>query len=160
MVEALTEAAAGIHRYPDMGVVALRDALAARYGVDPDRVATGCGSVALAEHLARATCLPGDEIIYSWRSFEAYPIIAATTGATSVRVPNTAEHAHDLPAMAAAVTDRTRLIFVCNPNNPTGTAIAPRRTRRVPGRGAGQRAGRARRGLPRVRHRPGRARRA
>jgi histidinol-phosphate aminotransferase len=121
--EAIAQAAAGVHRYPDMGVVALREALAERYGVTPDRVATGCGSVALAEHLARATCLPGDEIIYSWRSFEAYPIIAATTAATSVRVPNTGDHRHDLRAMAAAVTDRTRLILVCNPNNPTGTAV-------------------------------------
>jgi histidinol-phosphate aminotransferase len=124
VVEAIAEAAASSHRYPDMGVVALRDALAERHGITPDRIATGCGSVALCEHLARATCLPGDEIVYSWRSFEAYPIIAATTGATSVRVPNSAEHGHDLPAMAAAVTDRTRLILVCNPNNPTGTATS------------------------------------
>jgi histidinol-phosphate aminotransferase len=123
VVEAVTEAVAGSHRYPDMGVVALREALAARYGVAADRIATGCGSVALAEHLARATCLPGDEILYSWRSFEAYPIIAATTGAASIRVPNTADHGHDLAAMAAAVTDRTRMILVCNPNNPTGTAL-------------------------------------
>jgi histidinol-phosphate aminotransferase len=101
----------------------LRGALADRLGVDADRVATGCGSVALAEHLAKATCHDGDEVVYSWRSFEAYPIIVATTGATSVRVPNTIDHGHDLPAMAAAVTDRTRLIFVCNPNNPTGTAV-------------------------------------
>jgi histidinol-phosphate aminotransferase len=123
VVEAITEAAAGVHRYPDMGVVAVREALAERYGVDPERIATGCGSVALAEHLVRVTCLPGDEVVYSWRSFEAYPIIAATAAATSVRVPNTADHAHDLPAMAAAVGERTRLVFVCNPNNPTGTAI-------------------------------------
>src|ERR1051326_8183521 len=123
VVEAITEAAASTHRYPDMGVVALRDKLAARYGVAPDRVATGCGSVAMAEHLARATCLPGDEILYSWRSFEAYPIIAATTGATSIRVPNDAAHGHDLTAMAAAVTPRTRMILICNPNNPTGPAL-------------------------------------
>jgi histidinol-phosphate aminotransferase len=123
VVEAITEAAGGVHRYPDMGVVALREALAERYEVAPERIATGCGSVALCEHLARATCMPGDEILYSWRSFEAYPIIAATTGATSVRVPNDAGHGHDLPAMAAAVTDRTRMILVCNPNNPTGTSI-------------------------------------
>ncbi len=122
VVEAITAAATETHRYPDMGVVALRDKLAARYGVDPDRVATGCGSVAMAEHLVRATCLPGDEILYSWRSFEAYPIIAATTGARSIQVPNDATHGHDLDAMAAAVTDRTRLILVCNPNNPTGTS--------------------------------------
>lgn len=123
VVEAVTEAAANVHRYPDMGVGALRDRFAERLGVPAERVVTGCGSVALAEHLVRATCLPGDELIYAWRSFEAYPIIAATTGATSVRVPNTAEHGHDLAAMAAAITDRTRLILVCNPNNPTGTSV-------------------------------------
>ncbi|MFC7549785.1 histidinol-phosphate transaminase [Plantactinospora sp. GCM10030261] len=123
VVEAIAEAAATAHRYPDMGVVALRDTLAATLDVDAGRIATGCGSVALAEHLVRAACLPGDEIVYSWRSFEAYPIIAATTGATSVRVPNTAGHGHDLAAMAAAVTDRTRLVLVCNPNNPTGTSV-------------------------------------
>ncbi|MER7168826.1 histidinol-phosphate transaminase [Micromonospora sp. NPDC000207] len=123
VVAAVTEAVAGSHRYPDMGVVALREAIAERYGVDVDQVATGCGSVALAEHLVRATCLPGDELLYSWRSFEAYPIIAATSGATSVRVPNDAGHGHDLAAMAAAVTDRTRMVLVCNPNNPTGTAV-------------------------------------
>jgi histidinol-phosphate aminotransferase len=123
VVEAVTEAAAGMHRYPDMAAVALRGALAEQYGVSADRIVTGCGSVALAEHLARVTSLPGDEVLYSWRSFEAYPIIAATSGATSVRVPNTAEHGHDLVAMAGAVTDRTRLILVCNPNNPTGTSL-------------------------------------
>jgi histidinol-phosphate aminotransferase len=121
--EALADAATGVHRYPDMGVVALRNALAERLGVEENRIATGCGSVALAEHVLRATCLPGDEVVYAWRSFEAYPIIAATTGATSVRVPNTPEHGHDLAAMAAAVTDRTRVVLVCNPNNPTGTAV-------------------------------------
>lgn len=124
VAEAIAQAAVNSHRYPDMGVVALRDALAARYGVAADRLATGCGSVALTEHLAKATCLPGDEILYPWRSFEAYPIIAAATGATSVRVPNTAGHGHDLTAMAAAVTDRTRMVLVCNPNNPTGTAVS------------------------------------
>ncbi len=123
VVDAIAEAAANAHRYPDMAVVALRETVAARLGVGADRVATGCGSVGLAEHLATATCRDGDEILFAWRSFEAYPIIAATAGATAVRVPNTAEHGHDLPAMAAAITDRTRLVFVCNPNNPTGTAL-------------------------------------
>jgi histidinol-phosphate aminotransferase len=121
--EAVAEAIGSSHRYPDMGVVALRDKLAGRYGVAPERIVTGCGSVALAEHLAKATSLPGDEIVYSWRSFEAYPIIAAGVGATSLRVPNTPGHGHDLPAMAAAITDRTRLVIVCNPNNPTGTSV-------------------------------------
>jgi len=123
VVEAITEAAANAHRYPDMAAVALRAALADRLEVDPERIATGCGSVALAEHLATATCRDGDEILYSWRSFEAYPIIAAAVGATSVRVPNTADHGHDLAAMAAAITPRTRLVLVCNPNNPTGTSV-------------------------------------
>jgi histidinol-phosphate aminotransferase len=73
--------------------------------------------------LAKATCLPGDEIVYSWRSFEAYPIITAGVGATSVRVANTAGHGHNLSAMADAITDQTRLVIVCNPNNPTGTSV-------------------------------------
>lgn len=121
--EAVAAAMTQSHRYPDMGVLELRNRLATRYGVSPDRVVTGCGSVALAEHLAKATCLPGDEIVYSWRSFEAYPIISAGVGATSIRVPNTPEHGHDLPAMADAITDRTRLVLVCSPNNPTGTGL-------------------------------------
>jgi histidinol-phosphate aminotransferase len=104
-------------------VVALKAKLAARLGVDADRVATGCGSVGLLESLVRAACVGGDEIVYSWRSFEAYPIVSATTGASSVRVPNDADHGHDLPAMAAAITPRTRVVLVCNPNNPTGTAV-------------------------------------
>jgi histidinol-phosphate aminotransferase len=121
--EAVAEAVAQSHRYPDPSASALRDRLAGWLGVDPARVVTGCGSVALAELIAKATVLPGDEIIYSWRSFEAYPIIAAGAGVTSVPVPNTAAHGHDLEAMADAITDRTRLIFVCNPNNPTGTSV-------------------------------------
>jgi histidinol-phosphate aminotransferase len=123
VVEAITAAAGAANRYPDMGVVALRETLAERHGVHTDHITTGCGSVALAECLVRASCLPGDEVLYSWRSFEAYPILTASAAATSVRVPNTPEHGHDLSAMAAAVTDRTRLIFICNPNNPTGTAV-------------------------------------
>jgi histidinol-phosphate aminotransferase len=121
--EAVAAAMTQSHRYPDMGVLELRNRLAERYNVSPDRIVTGCGSVALAEHLAKATCLPGDEIVYSWRSFEAYPIISAGVGATSIRVPNTPGHGHDLQAMAEAITDRTRLAIVCNPNNPTGTSV-------------------------------------
>jgi histidinol-phosphate aminotransferase len=123
VVEAVAEAMIASHRYPDMGVVALRDKLAERFGVSADRLVTGCGSVALAEHLVKATCLPGDEIVYAWRSFEAYPIVAAGAAATSVQVPNNAGHGHDLRAMAAAISDRTRVVLVCNPNNPTGTAV-------------------------------------
>jgi histidinol-phosphate aminotransferase len=117
VAEAIASAAAQGHRYPDMGV------LAERYKVDIDRVATGCGSVALFEHVVKAAAAPGDEVLYSWRSFEAYPIVVAGVGATSVRVPNDADHGHDLDAMAAAVTERTRIVVVCNPNNPTGTTV-------------------------------------
>jgi histidinol-phosphate aminotransferase len=123
VAEAITEAALNTHRYPDMGCGALREALGERYGMPAQRIATGCGSVALAEHLARVTCTVGDEVVYSWRSFEAYPILTMTTGAVSRPVPSRADHGHDLEAMAAAVTPRTRLVFVCNPNNPTGTAV-------------------------------------
>lgn len=121
--EAVAAAVAQIHRYPDPAVITLRERLGERYGVSPDRIVAGCGSVALAEHLVRAAVLPGDEVIYSWRSFEAYPIVTTISGATNVRVPNTPEHGHDLAAMAAAVTDRTRVAIVCSPNNPTGTAV-------------------------------------
>ncbi|MGA8115332.1 MAG: histidinol-phosphate transaminase, partial [Actinocatenispora sp.] len=121
--EAVATAMAESHRYPDMGVVALRDALAERYGPSADRIVTGCGSVALLELLLKAATRPGDEVVYAWRSFEAYPIAAAGAGARSVMVPNTAGHEHDLAAMLAAVTPRTRVMIVCNPNNPTGTAI-------------------------------------
>ena len=76
-------------------------------------------------------------MVYSWRSFEAYPIIAATSGVTSVRVPNTPEHGHDLPAMADAITDRTRLVLVCNPNNPTGAAVRRAELDEFLDRGAG-----------------------
>ena len=123
VAEAIAEAAQQGHRYPDMAVLALRTALAERLGVDVDRIATGCGSVALLELLVKATCLPGAEVVYSWRSFEAYPIVVAGAGATSVQVPNTPGHGHDLDAMAAAVTERTKMVIVCNPNNPTGTTV-------------------------------------
>jgi histidinol-phosphate aminotransferase len=120
--EAIAAAAAETHRYPDMGVVALREALAERYRVSPERIVTGCGSVALCELLFKAATRPGDEVVYAWRSFEAYPIISAGAAVRSVRVPNDPGHGHDLAAMAAAVTAKTRMVIVCNPNNPTGTA--------------------------------------
>jgi histidinol-phosphate aminotransferase len=79
--------------------------------------------VSLCQELVQATCNDGDEVIFAWRSFEAYPVVTQVAGATPVKVPLTADHGHDLDAMLAAITDRTRLIFVCNPNNPTGTAL-------------------------------------
>jgi histidinol-phosphate aminotransferase len=123
VLEAVLRAADSVNRYPDLGVTALTAELAERFGVPAEHIATGTGSVGVAQQLLQATSGPGDEVIYAWRSFEAYPIITQIAGATSVRVPLTTDEAHDLDAMAAAVTDRTRLIFVCNPNNPTGAAI-------------------------------------
>ena len=117
-----TRRAALTHRYPDSQNTELRAALGRRYGVDADRIVAGNGSVALCQQLVAATSGPGDEVLFAWRSFEAYPVFPALAGATGVRVPLTADHRHDLRAMAAAVTARTRLIFVCSPNNPTGTA--------------------------------------
>jgi len=131
VVDAITEAAEGIHRYPDLGVVALRDALAARLGVPAERVVTGTGSVALIGHLMQAVAGPGAEVVYSWRSFEAYPIAATVAGLRSVQVPNTADHRHDVDAMIAAVGPDTRAILLCSPNNPTGPALTAEEIDRV-----------------------------
>ena len=95
----------------------------ARYGVSPDQVLAGNGSVELCRLAFAATCDPGDEVVFAWPSFEAYPILAQQVGATMVQVP-LREVRHDLDAMADAITERTRLVFVCNPNNPTGTVVA------------------------------------
>ncbi|MFH7337183.1 histidinol-phosphate transaminase [Streptomyces hygroscopicus] len=123
VLESVTAAAASFNRYPDMACAALTEELAERFGVPATHVATGTGSVGVAQQLIQATSGPGDEVIYAWRSFEAYPIITQVNGARSVQVPLTEGDVHDLDAMADAITDRTRLIFVCNPNNPTGTVV-------------------------------------
>lgn len=112
-----------INRYPDAAATALSDRLAERFGVTRAGVHVGSGSVSILAQLIQAAAGPGDEVLYSWRSFEAYPGLATVAGATSVMVPNTADHRHDLVAMAAAVTERTRVAIVCTPNNPTGTIV-------------------------------------
>lgn len=122
VLDRIALAAAEVNRYPDSFAVELGNRLADRAGVSPQQVVVGCGSVSLCQQLVLATAGEGDEVLFAWRSFEAYPIITAVGGATAVRVPLSHE-VHDLQAMAAAITDRTRLIFVCNPNNPTGTAV-------------------------------------
>jgi histidinol-phosphate aminotransferase len=123
VLAAATEAAASMNRYPDLASTALLDALAGRFGVAPERIAVGTGSVGVLYHLLQAACEPGDEVVYAWRSFEAYPIAVTLAGATSVQVPVTADARHDLEAMAKAVTDRTKAVLVCTPNNPTGPAV-------------------------------------
>ncbi|MDJ1131724.1 histidinol-phosphate transaminase [Streptomyces iconiensis] len=123
VLESVTEAAASFNRYPDLACSALLAELAERFDVPVSHLASGTGSVGIAQQLIQSTAGPGDEVIYAWRSFEAYPIITRISGATAVEVPLTAAEEHDLDAMADAITERTRLIFVCNPNNPTGVAI-------------------------------------
>jgi histidinol-phosphate aminotransferase len=124
VVAAIAEAAGRANRYPDMGCTALREAIAAATGTQPGQVTVGPGSVAVLQQLIAATCDAGDEVVFAWRSFEAYPILAAIAGAVGVRVPLRPDEGHDLAAMLAAVTDRTRLVLVCTPNNPTGVAVA------------------------------------
>ncbi|MBD0863122.1 histidinol-phosphate transaminase [Gordonia sp. zg691] len=123
VIDAITAAAAGANRYPDNGMVELTASLAKRLGVTEDEIQVGCGSVILCQNLILITSGRGDEVVFGWRSFETYPLATRVAGATPVQVPLTGDLTHDLRAMAAAVTDRTRLIFVCNPNNPTGTVV-------------------------------------
>ncbi|WP_295626206.1 histidinol-phosphate transaminase [uncultured Corynebacterium sp.] len=121
--DAIVDAAAGINRYPDMAAVDVRTTIAEHLGLTTAQVAVGCGSSALCQQLIQATCTDGDEVVFAWRSFEAYPILARVAGAVPVAVPVDADHRHDLEAMAAAIGERTRLVFLCNPNNPSGTTI-------------------------------------
>ncbi len=129
VVEALAAAATETNRYPDNGAVVLTRALAEHYGVDPEQVVTGCGAVMLCQQLAQAYTEPGTSMAFAWRSFEMYPLLAQVAGARAVQVPLTPgreggpSDTHDLDALAAAVDDSTRVVFVCNPNNPTGTAV-------------------------------------
>ena len=109
-----------MNRYPDAGMTDLYAALARRYDLPPERFAASTGSVAVLFSLLAAYCEDGDEIVYAWRSFEAYPIAVDLTGARAIRVPLRPDATHDLDAMAAAVTERTRVVIVCTPNNPTG----------------------------------------
>ncbi|PYY65682.1 aminotransferase [Curtobacterium sp. MCPF17_003] len=122
VVEAV-QAQTSYNRYPDATALALRAVLANRFGLTAEQVHVAPGSVAILHELARATSGPGDEIVYAWRSFEAYPGVVTVAGATSVQVPNRPDGGHDLDAMAAAVTERTRMVLVCSPNNPTGPIV-------------------------------------
>lgn len=112
-----------VNRYPDAAANRLREVLARRFGVSVDEVHVGAGSVSLLSQFLLAAAQVGDEVLYAWRSFEAYPGLVTVTGATSVQVPNRPDGSHDLDAMADAVTDRTRVVIVCTPNNPTGEIV-------------------------------------
>jgi histidinol-phosphate aminotransferase len=122
-VEAVREAALGVNRYPDGASFILRGRLADRHDVDPAQLVFGCGADEVLELLAKTFLAPGDEVVHAWPSFAMYPIVISGMGAKPVPVALNQRLEHDLPAMAAAVNDRTKLIFVCNPNNPTGTSV-------------------------------------
>jgi histidinol-phosphate aminotransferase len=129
VVAAIASVAGETNRYPDNAAGVLTGALAQRYGVDVAQVATGCGAVTLLQQVAQAYVEPGTSLAYAWRSFEMYPLLAQVAGAGSQQVPlvpgtdgGTAD-THDLDGLLAAVDDSTRVLLVCNPNNPTGTAV-------------------------------------
>jgi histidinol-phosphate aminotransferase len=122
VLDAIGEAARRVNRYPDNNSTALVEAISAHYKIPADHVAVGCGSVGVTQMLLEAVSEPGAEVLFAWRSFEAYPLLVALAGARAVQVP-LRDETHDLDAMAGAITDRTRLVFVCNPNNPTGTVV-------------------------------------
>jgi histidinol-phosphate aminotransferase len=128
VVTAIERGAGSINRYPDLHASGVVEAVAAALsegGVDvaPAEVVAGNGSVAVLAHVVQAVCEAGDEVVSPWRSFEAYPIVAAVAGATFVPVGLDGGGRLDLPAMAAAVTERTKVVLVCSPNNPTGPAV-------------------------------------
>lgn len=123
VVSAITEAAGEVNRYPDMFATELVEALAAHVGVAPEQIVVGNGSVSVLQHVLEAVVEPGDEVVFPWRSFEAYPIVTAVAGGTPVTVPVTTDGRLDLLAMAAAVGPRTRAVLVCTPNNPTGPVV-------------------------------------
>ncbi|MBK0332007.1 histidinol-phosphate transaminase [Brachybacterium sp. MASK1Z-5] len=128
VIEAVNRATLHANLYPDMGALDLREAIAAhhstpRSAVGPENIALSTGSVAVSGDLVRALVDPGDEVVFAWRSFEAYPILVRSHGGVDVQVPLTPAFEHDLPAMAEAITERTRLVILCTPNNPTGPAL-------------------------------------
>ncbi|HVU76399.1 MAG TPA: histidinol-phosphate transaminase [Gaiellaceae bacterium] len=119
-VEAMARLAGDLNRYPDGGAFRLHDALAARHGVDFEQIAVGAGADGCIDMLSEAILDPGDEIVCGWPSFPSYVIYARKQGAEAKLVP-LADMRYDLDALLAAVTPRTKLVYVCHPNNPTGT---------------------------------------
>lgn len=121
----------GFNRYPDTQAVELRAALAAHVGTTPDHISVGAGSIAVLQSLIATVATSADEVIYPWRSFEGYPTVVRAAGAKPVEVPLTETFDHDLDAMIGAVTERTRVVMVCTPNNPTGNALSQHQVDRL-----------------------------
>ena len=118
--EALAQAARDLNRYPDGGVFRLHEALAARHGVAREEIAVGAGADGCIDMLSQAILDPGDKIVCGWPSFPSYVIYARKQGADATLVPLT-DHRYDLEALLDAVDERTKLVYICHPNNPTGT---------------------------------------
>ena len=123
VLSAIVDAATEINRYPDPFATALTAVLAGKFGVPVEQIATGTGSVGVCQQIIQAVAGAGDEVMFAWRSFEAYPIITMISGAVNLQIPLTASGKHDLTAMLQAITPKTRVIFVCTPNNPTGGIV-------------------------------------
>ena len=124
VIDAIGRATHTLNRYPDPSGTRLRQAIADRYDFPASKVTLGNGSCEILLAAATAMLEPGAEIVYAWPSFSMYPHLAAMTGARAVTVPLDDEGRHDLAAMAQEVTAATRIVIVCNPNNPTATALA------------------------------------
>lgn len=120
-LDAMTREMAEVNRYPEGASLALKEKLSALHGVPVAQVLAGSGSNELLRLIAQAVLRPHDEVVYAWPSFIVYPMVTAMFGATHVKVPLDGNDVHDLDSMLAAVTGKTRLLFLCNPNNPTGT---------------------------------------
>jgi histidinol-phosphate aminotransferase len=120
-VKAMQAALSRLNVYSDGSCRALRRRLAEHLDVEDANVVVSSGSNELLRLIGQAVLRPGDECVFAWPSFVVYPMVTQLMGATGVRVPLAEGQVHDLEAMAAAITDKTRLVFLCNPNNPTGT---------------------------------------
>jgi histidinol-phosphate aminotransferase len=123
VVEAVTKVLTGLNRYPDPTNAALRRRLSDVHGVPANRIAIGNGSCDVLLAAGDALLEPGAELVYAWPSFSVYPHLAAASGARAIEVPLTADHRHDLARMREEITAATRLVLVCNPNNPSSTAL-------------------------------------
>lgn len=123
IMAAVSAALSGDNRYPDLRGETLSSALALRHALSAEHIAVAAGSIVLLDQIMRGWCDPGDAVLIPWRSYEAYPIIAGLSGASLVTVPLDAEHRLDRASLLAAIDAHTRIVVICNPNNPTGTAL-------------------------------------
>jgi histidinol-phosphate aminotransferase len=123
VVDIVRSGAMRMNRYPDLMATALRARIADFLDVAPAEVAVGPGSVGVLQQILTSVCDAGDEVVFAWRSFEAYPILTSLAGAVGVPVPLTADEGHDLDRMLTVITPKTKVVLICSPNNPTGVAI-------------------------------------